>query len=1111
MKNSLRRFVSFLVPALLLCAVASVFAQDLDDVTIAGRITDSNGLAVVGATVTVTEQSSGTERTVTTNEEGRYRLIELKPGVYKVKASATGFGAKERINLETIAGQNLQLDFNLAPAGVQAQATVTVGDDDAPAVDTTRTVVGGTVTQREIEELPNNSRDALDFVFTLGGVTEEPLSVRDLSVDKGDRNDNPPSSGLIEGGVFALSGGAAYSNNLTIDGFDNNDDRVAGVRFQPSIETIDEVQVITNQFSAEYGRASGGRVNIRTRAGTRKFRGRLFYFFGDESLNANTWSNNRRGVRRFPFQQNVPGFTLGGPIPVGYFKNKTSFYTSYEYDNVFDTTITDTWIPLAPNNNFPLPEPTTGETIIDFSSPLGRFVDGSNTPRKIHRFTARGDHNFTGNHSVTVAYQFGKTNDLRQFNGANRLSESLIGKKSRTQAINLTDNFVFSSKAVNQFRFQYSTLKPDFVSTGQDENPVVLISFREPGNNFNTTLTAGSSTLGTSAREEKRLQIQDTFTYIAGNHSLRFGFDLQRIDSTFIDLTDASGTYNFADPLTTTTVPQCLTNPSLPPGASNPRIRGGVNTFPRSCVTRYRHNFFTDSSISNTYTGFFVQDDWKIREGLSLNLGLRYERETVIDDNNNLGPRLGVAWAPFKSQKGVVRFGAGIFYNRILLRTVDDYQRGQNEIVFDTNRISTSGNGRDVYLRALSDSFPEVLTQDSPLVQQYIAAGLNNNSFFRSLSPTIKIPESYQINLGFERELFSGFVFETNLTYNRTARLWRETNTNAPIVPAGFADLADYLANGITSGTTRFEFAGITAPDSRIASGVTYYNLNSQNPSAASSTPYGRALQIANALKPFPLAGQTEQVGSLGNSWYRGLIVELRRRYRKLGAGFGTSFRAVYTLSYLEDDGIVNTSSAQIPGDFSSERSRSLLDRRHRFVLSGVFDAPSWAGKLRFAPILRIGSSAPFNISNGSDDSDDRNLDDVSSDRPDFSGDPNDLRWRGVTDPLNLQLAQSFTLAPIGRAGNLPRNTGIGPAQFIFDLNISRQFRFSERTRLRPQVEFDNILNATVFSFGSEFINFAAVSANPTAEQLEDLRTGFLVPTRAYRPRQIRLGMRLEF
>lgn len=252
MNFSRGRFASFLLPAILVFLVFSAFAQDLDEVTITGRILDSTGLAVVGATVTVTDQGSGATRTVTTNEDGRYRFIELRPGVYKVKASATGFGAKERIDLTTVAGQNLQLDFSLSPADVQAETTVTVGDDDAPAVDTTRTIVGGTVSQREVEELPNESRNPLDLVLTLGGTSEEQLSTRDLANDRGARGISAPGTTPEEAGIFGLSGGAAYSNNITIDGFDNNDDRGASFRFQPSIDAISEVQVVTNQFSAEY-------------------------------------------------------------------------------------------------------------------------------------------------------------------------------------------------------------------------------------------------------------------------------------------------------------------------------------------------------------------------------------------------------------------------------------------------------------------------------------------------------------------------------------------------------------------------------------------------------------------------------------------------------------------------------------------------------------------------------------------------------------------------------------------------------------------------------------------------------------------------------------------
>ena len=117
-----------------------------------------------------------------------------------------------------------------------------------------------------------------------------------------------------EAGTFALSGGAAYSNNITIDGLDNNDDRAARERFQPSLEAVEEVQVITNQFSAEYGRASGGRVNLRTRGGAHNFHGRAFYFFRDESLNANSSFNNARGLKRLPLQEHNPGLTLSGPL-----------------------------------------------------------------------------------------------------------------------------------------------------------------------------------------------------------------------------------------------------------------------------------------------------------------------------------------------------------------------------------------------------------------------------------------------------------------------------------------------------------------------------------------------------------------------------------------------------------------------------------------------------------------------------------------------------------------------------------------------------------------------------------------------------------------------------
>ena len=157
-------YPAFAVTLMLFALSITAVAQDLDDVTVTGRLSDSNGLAVVGGSVTATSVETGEARTVVTGDEGRYRIINLKPGTYKIKASANGFGTQETPAIATISAQNVTMDFKLAPAGVTAEQTITVNDNDGPAVDTTRTIVGGTITEREIEEIPNNAQiDHLDI------------------------------------------------------------------------------------------------------------------------------------------------------------------------------------------------------------------------------------------------------------------------------------------------------------------------------------------------------------------------------------------------------------------------------------------------------------------------------------------------------------------------------------------------------------------------------------------------------------------------------------------------------------------------------------------------------------------------------------------------------------------------------------------------------------------------------------------------------------------------------------------------------------------------------------------------------------------------------------
>lgn len=1105
-----------LVLLLSLGAFTVVNAQDLDSVNIGGRVMDQNGAAIPGAAVTAILLRTGAGRTAMTDAEGRYLLLQLEPGIYILRASAAGFARQEKPNLATISGQNVQLEITLSPQSVIVDP-VTVTAADPLSLDTTRTVVGGTVTAHEIESLPVATRSPLDLIFTLGGVSEEPLSTRDLAEDR-DRN---PANTPEEAGTFALSGGPAYSNNLTIDGLDNNDDRSARERFQPSIDAVEEVQVITNQFAAEYGRASGGRINIRTRGGAGAFRGRAFYFFKDESLDANTFRNNSLGLKRLPLQEHNPGFTISGPlvlpVPDNHRNNRlrTFFFSSYELAKVLDAQLIDTLVPVQQTPMFLLPSPTTlqGRRMEDANAPalsaeVAPFTSSISTPSRNQTFTTRVDHQFSETHNATVLYQLGRLNNLRQFGGGNRLAETLQGKTRNSDALSYSDNYVFSARTVNQARAQFSRLAPALKAHG-GASPVVLITINDPlltGDpaRRSGTLVAGSSTTGAADRREVRLQAQDILTHTRGAHSLKFGFDAQRIRSTFVDLADASGTFSFAS----------------------------AGDFLAGTPSRFRQNFLTESTQQNTYLGFFLQDEWRLHSNLVISYGLRYENESIIRDRNNWGPRASVAYDPFKSGRTVLRLGAGVFYNRALLRTIDDFTLGARQRFLDTNTLRDPATGklmsadqRRAFIAA-NFRFPQTLTVESPLVGQF---GVLNTGFSRRLDPDLRIPESYQANVGIERDIGRGFVFEANYTLNRGIHLWREFNANAPVLPAGFRNFSDYLGsrdfanfrvspaglrplyNASNAGElVRFVFNPSDPSNPNSVGRITEFgvpislvNLNS----FTSATSVEVALAALSELRPDPTRSDVEELIAVGNSFYRGLTLELRKRFNQSN-GFSFSFRAAYTLSRLIDDGIVNTSDALIPGDFRRERARSLLDRRHRFVFSGTIDLPSHLGKLRLSPIFRVASGAPFNISIGGAD---RNLDDVGNDRPSFSGDPRLLGWRGPGDAIDPAVLNLFALPTIGQSGNLPRNAGRGPGFVLFDLSLTREFRINERIRLRPLIEFDNVLNKTVFSFGAEFINFSAFAPTATPEQRQAFLASFLLATRTLRRRQIRLGVRIDF
>ncbi|HYE14609.1 MAG TPA: carboxypeptidase-like regulatory domain-containing protein, partial [Pyrinomonadaceae bacterium] len=593
----MKRFPLCLSLLLALSHFITAGAQDLDDASVGGVVTDQHGAVVAGARVTAVFAETGLARTTETDGAGRYRFVELRPGEHSLRVERAGFAAEERRGLALSAGQSLRLDFTLRPESVSAEQTVSAAEPGR-AVDATRTVVGGAVTREEIERLPLATRSPLDFVFTLGGVTEEPLATRDAAEDRdaSGRGGSATRAATTpeEAGTFALSGGPAYSNNVTVDGLDNNDDRSARERFQPSAEAVEEVQAITNQFSAEYGRASGGRVNLRTRSGSRQLRGRAFYFFKDEALDANTWSNNRRGLGRLPLQEHNPGFTLGGPASLRGEGTRTFFFVAYEHASLLDSALVDALVPIGRNPAFPLPAPTTLEgrrfepsaTQPNQPAELAPFVERVSTPSRTHALTARLDREFGGAHNGTFLLQFGRSKNLRQFGGGLRLPGALQSRGRDTEALSYTDNFVVSPSAVSQLRVQFSRLRPSLRAT-ERSGPVVLINVNDPLDSDDAadrsgTLVAGSSSAGATDRAETRFQLQHTLTVLRGAHAFKLGADLHRVRSVFLDLSDAGGTYSFTS----------------------------AGDFLASAPSRFRQRFGTESVQRNTYAGLFFQDEW---------------------------------------------------------------------------------------------------------------------------------------------------------------------------------------------------------------------------------------------------------------------------------------------------------------------------------------------------------------------------------------------------------------------------------------------------------------------------------------------------------------------
>ena len=598
--------------------------------SIDGVVVDSSGAVVPGVTVVVTHEQTGASREVISDGRGLFSAALLPVGPYTVRATLSGFNGFEQHDVRLTVGQTLSLRVELRPASVAETITV----DDTALVESARSQVSSTVSETSIANLPVNGRNFIDFALLTPGVTRD-----------------------VRTGDISFAGQRGTLNSLVVDGADNNNTffgqtlgRTGSGRapYQFSQDAVQEFQVNSNAYSAEYGRAGGAVINVVTKSGTNTPHGSLFEFYRDKALNANDAINVLNNRPKPPYHYNQFGGSFGGPI------QRERHWVFASYDGQRNTQPNDVFLTLPAGTVL---DPAGSAALAELT-PLAQswtrtqdqdvfLVKTDSQLSAAHRLTLRYNHqNFKGNN-----FESGGPQNSVEHTGASNV---------RTRTVNGSVTSVLSSRLLNEVRGQWA--RDQEPGLANSSNPEATI--REGGS---TVLIIGRNFFSPRETTIKRGQFADTITWIQGAHKVRGGADLQfdRILNFFPG--NFSGSYTF--------------NSLSSFGAGRPSGAG----------ERYVQAFAGDGTTGPTTRpdideyAFFVQDEWRIRPDLTLNAGLRYDLQkfakpqvrnpdvqllaagidtaSLKTDTSNWAPRLGIAWSPPQGRI-VARAGYGIFYGR---------------------------------------------------------------------------------------------------------------------------------------------------------------------------------------------------------------------------------------------------------------------------------------------------------------------------------------------------------------------------------------------------------------------------------------------------------------
>ncbi len=697
---------SFLIPA-------PIHAQSATAADLEGTVTDPAGGTISGAELVATNIETGSTRQGTTNSLGLYRIPALAAGSYKLRISKTGFAGVERQGLTLQIGQVVTLDIQLPVAAQAQEVTISAA---APIVETGRASVGAVINRAEIDNLPTNGRNFLDFSRTVAGVTGQQTSG--------------------QGSGISFNGQRGRSNNIVIDGATGNGQLNGNTRLTMSQDAVREFQVVTNQFAPEFGNAGGGLVNIVSRSGTNEYHGNLFLFARNEALDArNAFVTDKE---KPPFRRKNSGATLGGPI----LRNRTFFFAAVEYINRNESdvvTIPDEAVRTINATLAAHPIPNAGvRSVSNGTFPVDRITTLA---------SLKLDHSFNVNNSAVFRYLYGQARDANAGGvGIGGLTDVSGGGGMRTRDQSFLGSFthIFTPALLGETRFQFAPRRLAQYDNDPIGPRITISGVANFGRNINFPVLL----------DEASEQVQQDLSWQRGRHFFKFGADINRIRAHTSFPVSFGGSFSFAS------LPDFVAGRvnQFTQGFGDPQIE-----LPETLVGFYAQDSFKVHEKLTLAYGLRYDYDMQPQ-------GIRRDRNNPIEaalqtgihrDANNVAPRFALTFNPDGKGKTLIRTGYGLFYDKIFLLVARNALLARQTITLASGP-ATAQLSRGTFPQ--SRTFPSGVALPKP--------SLN------TVDPNIVIPYAQQANFGIERELAANWVAGADYVLVRGVKLLRSQNLN---------------------------------------------------------------------------------------------------------------------------------------------------------------------------------------------------------------------------------------------------------------------------------------------------------------------------------------------